>query len=70
MKSKLVTPGTLLIAVLVAIVLAIPMATEHRKKTLHFGIDGVQPLRTSALTGDRSLRMLSAAFRGGPWIPS
>lgn len=61
MKSKLVTPGTLLIAVLVAIVLAIPMATEHRRKISHFGIDGIRPLRTSALTGHRSVRFVPAA---------
>lgn len=65
MKSKLVTPGTLLIAALIAIVLAIPMATEHRKKMPHLGIDGVRPLRTSALTGDRSLRFVPVALRQG-----
>lgn len=70
MKSKLVTPGTLLIAVLVAIVLAIPMATERRRKVLLFDIDGLRPMRTSTLAGDRSVSILPVVFRRSSWISS
>ncbi|MCM2474223.1 hypothetical protein HGO38_12135 [Rhizobium sp. CG5] len=63
MISKLVTPGTLFVAALVVMILAMTMATGHRPKLPHVSADGVRPVKISALSVQRSVVVDMALHR-------